>query len=97
MSDDKQMAVIGRMVTERVQLRQREAVLAEKAKRISEGVERVGHKIACLQSPFNTPTELSQAESELLDAARIARLFSDMTETRARIKDLDEKLKRAGV
>ncbi|MDQ1611419.1 MAG: hypothetical protein QOG00_1350 [Pyrinomonadaceae bacterium] len=93
MNDDEQMAVIGRMVTERKRLWEKEAALAEEAKRIGEGLKRLGHKVAAFNSPYSAETgQLTPEQAELLNAEKIVNLINDLTETRARIKEITERL-----
>jgi hypothetical protein len=96
MSTDEEMAVIGRLVVERKDLTQRNAVLHAEIYRIANGLEKLGKKLTGGNSMF-AAHHLTPDEGALLDAAKLGELLSEKAAIAKRVEEISETLKQAGL
>jgi hypothetical protein len=98
MSEDAQMAVIGRMVTERKRLGEKRVALSEEVERIAREFERLGNKLLKINR-LHGPRDfsLSPEDLALMDSEKITSLLSDLEETEKRLADLSSRLNEAGL
>jgi hypothetical protein len=97
MSTDEQMAVLGRMVTERKELKGKEAALADEIARASKELQTVSGLLANYKGLYSHPLKITPAAAELLNADKVIKLVDDLLSTRAELRDLQARLKQAGI
>lgn len=96
MSTDEEMAVIGRMVVERKDLTQRNAVLHAEIHRIGKGLEALGKELTSGLTMYATHS-LKPEEVALLDAAKLTELLSEKEAIAKRHQEINETLRQAGI
>lgn len=97
MSTDEEMAIIDRMVVERKQLEQRGAALGDEVRGIARGLESLALTLEVSDAfDGNDFLHLTTEQIELLDAAKVTALLSDIEETGKRYRELRTALQRAG-
>jgi hypothetical protein len=92
MSSDEEMAIIGRMVTERSSLAKRDIVLREEIGRVGKGLEELSRRL--VHTYQIAEFELSGDERSMLDAARLSELLTELGSVSQRISELDKKLEK---
>ncbi len=95
MSENEEMAVRGRMMTDYSEARKRLVTLMTESERIGKLFQYVG---ACMQhkSPYNSCT-IADAHYGAMDAANVKTLLDNIQETNQTITDLREKLQTLGL
>jgi hypothetical protein len=86
MSTDEEMAVIGRMVTEKKDLERRSAALKHEIDAIGQGLSNLSNRVIAISNGY-MPFALDDQQAALLD----------LRENQAHLDALNEKLKAAGL
>ena len=97
MSTDEQMAVIGRMVTERKELLQKDAVLSSQITKASMAFQSLSGLLANYKGSYNHPLSIPPGAAEFVDVPKLQELVSELLSTRAQMRELQDQLKQAGI
>jgi hypothetical protein len=97
MSTHEEMAIIDRMVVERKELEQRGAALGDEVRGIARGLESLALTLEVSDAfDGNDFLHLTPEQIELLDAAKVTGLLSDVEETGKRYRELRTALQSTG-
>lgn len=98
MGTDEEMAIIGRMVTERRQLEQRGSALQDEVRRIATGLAAMGQTLTTNSSIYTKDfLHLTNEHISLLDAPKLTELLKEIETTGERYHDLRVQLHQAGL
>jgi len=93
MSADEEMAIIGRMYTEKGQLAKREVVIGEEVDRIANTLEQLGRRLLHARARYAVDElDLSTEEAQALDSGKLSQLLQELSSVRKRSIELNKKL-----
>lgn len=92
MSNDEQMAVIGRMVTERKTLRQKEAALADQVARASKVFQSLSGYLANYKGKYGDKFKVDADMIEFANMERVETLVTELLQTRKELFELEQRL-----
>lgn len=99
MSNDEQMAILGRMVTERKELRAKEATLADEVRNVCKELTNLLGLLHNYEAGpyYSQPLTVSPAMAGLVNTEKITKLVDDLLSVRQELSNLSIRLRQAGV
>lgn len=97
MSNDEQMAIIGRMVTERKELRAKESALLDEVLKASKGFGSLSGLLENYREHYSIPLSIPPAITGLVDSDNLTQLVNELLAVRQEQHDLHQRLKQAGI
>lgn len=92
MNNEEEMVAIGRMVTDRKALRQKEAALLDQVARASRAFQSLAGLLANYQGPYSEGFEIRDEMKEFANMERVQSLVNELLITRRELRELQDRL-----